>query len=99
MVANLHADERYPLSLGQTLEVGHGWLPGASADHLLVALPTVFDPELEWLSDRDAQRALHLARADHARGSRVRAQARSDRAAGEARRRARGRGGARARLR
>lgn len=52
MVANLHADERYPLSLGQTLEVGHGWLPGASADHLLVALPTIFDPELEWLSDR-----------------------------------------------
>jgi len=52
MVANLHADERYPLSLGQTLEVGHGWLPGASADHLLVALPTFFDPELEWLSDR-----------------------------------------------
>jgi hypothetical protein len=53
MVANLHADERYPLSLGQALEVGHGWLPGASADHLLVALPTFFDPELEWLSDRD----------------------------------------------
>jgi len=53
MVANLHADERYPLSLGQTLEVGHGWLPGASADHLLVALPTIFDPELEWLSDRE----------------------------------------------
>ncbi len=52
MVSNLHADERYPLSLGQTLEVGHGWLPGASADHLLVALPTFFDPELEWLSDR-----------------------------------------------
>ena len=53
MVANLHADERYPVSLGQTLEVGHGWLPGASADHLLVALPTAFDPELEWLSDRE----------------------------------------------
>ena len=52
MVANLHADERYPLSLGQTLEIGHGWLPGANADHLLVALPTAFDPELEWLSDR-----------------------------------------------
>ncbi len=52
MVANLHADERYPLSLGQTLEIGHGWLPGAVADHLLVSLPTYFDPELEWLSDR-----------------------------------------------
>ena len=51
MVANLHADDRYPLSLGQALEIGHGWLPGASADHLLVALPTLFDPELEWLSD------------------------------------------------
>jgi hypothetical protein len=53
MVANLHADPRYPMSLGQVLEIGHPWLPGARADHLLVALPTVFDPELEWLSDRE----------------------------------------------
>jgi suppressor of fused protein SUFU len=54
MVANLHADPRYPMSLGQVLEIGHPWLPGASADHLIVALPTVFDPELEWLSDRES---------------------------------------------
>ena len=53
MVANLHADPRYPLSLGQVLEIGHPWLPGASADHLGVSLPGIFDPELEWLSDRD----------------------------------------------
>jgi hypothetical protein len=53
MVANLHADPRYPLSLGQVLEIGQPWLPGASADHLLVSLPTLFDPELEWLSDRE----------------------------------------------
>jgi hypothetical protein len=53
MVANLHADPRYPLSLGQVLEIGQPWLPGASADHLLVTLPTIFDPELEWLSDRE----------------------------------------------
>src|SRR5215470_8852117 len=52
MVANLHADPRYPMSLGQVLEIGHPWLPGASADHLIVALPTIFDPELEWLSGR-----------------------------------------------
>jgi hypothetical protein len=52
MVANLHADPRYPLSLGQVVEIGGPWLPGASADHLLVSLPTPFDPELEWLSDR-----------------------------------------------
>jgi len=53
MAANLHADPRYPLSLGQVLEIGQPWLPGASADHLLVTLPTIFDPELEWLSDRE----------------------------------------------
>ena len=53
MVANLHADPRYPLSLGQVVEIGHPWLPGASADHLLVALPGIFAPELEWLSDRE----------------------------------------------
>jgi hypothetical protein len=53
MVAQLHADPRYPLSLGQVLEIGHPWLPGASADHLIVALPGIFDPELEWLSDRE----------------------------------------------
>jgi hypothetical protein len=53
MVANLHGDPRYPMSLGQVLEIGHPWLPGASADHLLVALPGIFDPELEWLSDRE----------------------------------------------
>jgi hypothetical protein len=54
MVANLHADPRYPMSLGQVLEIGHPWLPGASATHLLITLPTLFGPELEWLSDRDA---------------------------------------------
>ena len=53
MVANLHADPRYPMSLGQVLEIGHPWLPGASADHLIVALPTTFGPEFEWLSDRE----------------------------------------------
>jgi suppressor of fused protein SUFU len=53
MVANLHADPRYPLSLGQVVEIGHAWLPGASADHLIVSLPGIFQPELEWLSDRE----------------------------------------------
>lgn len=53
MVANLHADPRYPMSLGQVVEIGHPWLPGASADHLIVALPSTFGPEFEWLSDRE----------------------------------------------
>ena len=53
MLANLHADPRYPMSLGQVVEIGHPWLPGASADHLMVSLPSFFEPELEWLSDRE----------------------------------------------
>jgi suppressor of fused protein SUFU len=52
MVANLHADPRYPMSLGQVLEIGHPWLSGSLADHLLVALPAPFGHEFEWLSNR-----------------------------------------------
>jgi hypothetical protein len=53
MVAQLHADPRYPLSLGQVLEIGHPWLPGASCDHLLVCLPGPFGEEFEWYSARE----------------------------------------------
>ena len=54
MVAHLHADPRYPLSLGQVLEIGHPWLPGASCDHLLVCVPGPFGDDFEWYSDREA---------------------------------------------
>jgi hypothetical protein len=50
MVVELQADPRYPLHMGQVLEIGQPWLPGASCDHLLVTLPGAFDPELEWLT-------------------------------------------------
>jgi hypothetical protein len=53
MVAQLHADPRYPLSLGQVIEIGHPWLPGASCDHLLVCLPGPFGDDFEWLSTRE----------------------------------------------
>jgi hypothetical protein len=53
MVAQLHGDPRYPLSLGQVLEIGHSWLPGASCDHLLVCLPGPFGDDFEWLSTRE----------------------------------------------
>jgi hypothetical protein len=53
MVAQLHADPRYPLSLGQVLEIGHPWLPGSSCDHLLVCLPGPFGDDFEWLSTRE----------------------------------------------
>jgi hypothetical protein len=49
MVAQLHGDPRYPLSLGQVIEIGHPWLPGASCDHLLVSLPGPFGEDFEWL--------------------------------------------------
>lgn len=50
MVAQIHADPRYPLSLGQVVEVGHPWLPGSLCDHLLVNLPGPFGDEFEWSS-------------------------------------------------
>ena len=53
MVAQLHADPRYPLSLGQVIDIGHPWLPGASCDHLLVCLPGPFGDDFEWLSTRE----------------------------------------------
>jgi hypothetical protein len=53
MVAQLHGDPRYPLALGQALEIGHPWLPDASCDHLLVCLPGPFGEEFEWHSARE----------------------------------------------
>ena len=53
MAAHLHADPRYPLSLGQVLEIGQPWLPGSTCQHLLVCLPDAFGPEFEWLSSRE----------------------------------------------
>jgi hypothetical protein len=53
MVAQLHGDPRYPLSLGQVLEIGHPWLPGSACDHLLVCLPGPFGDDFEWLSTRE----------------------------------------------
>jgi hypothetical protein len=53
MVAQLHGDPRYPLSLGQVIEIGHPWLAGASCDHLLVCLPGPFGDDFEWLSTRE----------------------------------------------
>jgi len=53
MVAQLHGDPRYPLSLGQVIEIGHPWLAGSSCDHLLVCLPGPFGDDFEWLSTRE----------------------------------------------
>jgi hypothetical protein len=47
MVANLHADPRYRLDVGSTVDIGRPWMEGSPADHLLVSLPYPFGPELE----------------------------------------------------
>ena len=47
MVAGLHADPQYRLSVGSTIDIGRPWFEGAVADHLLVSLPYPFGPELE----------------------------------------------------
>jgi Suppressor of fused protein (SUFU) len=48
MVANLHADPRYRLSLGSVIDIGRPWLEESAADHLLVSLPYPYGPSLEW---------------------------------------------------
>jgi hypothetical protein len=47
MVTNLHADRRYRLHLGSTIDIGRPWLDDSPADHLLVSLPYPFGPKLE----------------------------------------------------
>lgn len=47
MVANLHADARYRLKVGSTVNIGRSWLDGSAADHLLVSLPYPYGPALE----------------------------------------------------
>jgi hypothetical protein len=39
MVTNFHADERYRLALGQTINIGRPWVEGSSCASLLVSLP------------------------------------------------------------
>jgi hypothetical protein len=47
MVANLHADARYRLRVGSTVNIGRPWMDGSAADHLLVSLPYPYGPALE----------------------------------------------------
>jgi len=47
MVASFHADPRYRLSIGRTVNIGRPWMEGAAADHLLVSLPYPYGPGLE----------------------------------------------------
>jgi Suppressor of fused protein (SUFU) len=47
MVANFHADVRYRLRVGKTVDIGRPWLEGSTADHLLVSLPYPFGSALE----------------------------------------------------
>lgn len=47
MVANLHADSRYRLSVGSVVNIGRAWTEGSSCDHLLVSRPYPYGPRLE----------------------------------------------------
>lgn len=47
MVASFHADSRYTLQLGNTIDIGRPWAEGSAADHLLVSLPYPYGPALE----------------------------------------------------
>lgn len=47
MVTNLHADARYRLNVGTTIDIGRPWMDGSAADHLLVSVPYAYGPALE----------------------------------------------------
>jgi hypothetical protein len=47
MIANFHADPRFFLTVGSTVEIGRPWMDGSAADRLLVSLPYPFGPALE----------------------------------------------------
>jgi hypothetical protein len=47
MVAHLHADPRYRLDVGSTVNIGRPWMEGAASDHLLVSLPYPYGRALE----------------------------------------------------
>ena len=47
MVTVLHADGRFHLSVGSTVDIGRPWSDGSAADHLLVSLPYPYGPDLE----------------------------------------------------
>ncbi len=48
MVTHLHADPRYRLKVGSTIDIGRPWTAGAAADHLLVSLAYPYGPSMEW---------------------------------------------------
>lgn len=53
MLANLHADSRYRIKLGEVINIGRPWLEHSMCDHLLVSLPYPYGPKLEWLKSED----------------------------------------------
>jgi Suppressor of fused protein (SUFU) len=55
MVANLHADKRYRIKLGQIIKVGRPWVEKSSCDHLLVSLPYLLGPRFEYLRVLDLE--------------------------------------------
>lgn len=49
MVTYFHADHRYRLSIGSSVNIGRPWMDGGISDHLLVSLPYPYGPRLEHL--------------------------------------------------
>jgi len=47
VIAHYHRTEAM-LGLGHTVNLGRPWLPGSSAAHMLLSLPYLDGPELEW---------------------------------------------------
>lgn len=53
MVASYHHDPQYRLTLGETINLGAGWMGGTCCDHFLVSLPYLVTPEFETIKLED----------------------------------------------
>jgi hypothetical protein len=53
MATIYHANPSYRIKLGDTLDIGRGWIDGSSCDHFLVSLPYPFPHELETIRVND----------------------------------------------
>ncbi len=53
MVTFYHANPLFRIKLGDTLEIGRGWLEKSPSDHFIVSLPYLFSPDLETIKIND----------------------------------------------
>src|SRR5262249_49569443 len=63
MVGHYHADPKYRLNVGSTINIGRSWIDGAAGSRFLVSLPYFAGPRLEIYSASVIGRSQRMRRA------------------------------------